>query len=832
MYGKFLLLALLAVCQGNVIKNSEPFEECSECPLDKHYLLPHEYDCTKFYYCEYGVRWTTPRDCAPGTEFSFELQVCIHPSIANCGLPGPSTTTSSSTTTSTTPSTTTTTEDPCETEAPCDEDGRLPNGCPVCPDVHLLLPAEDCGQFYYCAHGDKVITDCPAGLHFNPVLQVCDWPQVAGCEPTSPPCTPESGSNCGESTTTTTTSTTSSTTTSTSTTPSTTTTTEEPCETEAPCDEDARLPNGCPVCPDVHLLLPAEDCSQFYYCAHGDKVITDCPAGLHFNPVLQVCDWPQVAGCEPTIPPCTPESGSNCGESTTTTTTGTTPSTTTTTSTTPSTTTTTEEPCETDPPCDEDARLPNGCPVCPDVHLLLPAEDCGQFYYCAHGDKVITDCPAGLHFNPVLQVCDWPQVAGCEPTSPPCTPESDNNCGESTTTTTTTSTTPSTTTSTSTTPSTTTTTSTTPSTTTTTEEPCETEAPCDEDGRLPNGCPVCPDVHLLLPAEDCGQFYYCVHGDKVITDCPAGLHFNPVLQVCDWPQVAGCEPTSPPCTPESGNNCGENTTTTTTTSTTPSTTTTTSTTPSTTTTTEEPCETDPPTTTTTTTTTPSTTTTASTTTTSSTTPSTTTTTSTTPSTTTSTSTTPSTTTTTEEPCETEAPCDEDGRLPNGCPVCPDVHLLLPAEDCGQFYYCVHGDKVITDCPAGLHFNPVLQVCDWPQVTGCEPTSPPCTPESGNNCGENTTTTTTTSTTPSTTTTTSTTPSTTTTTEDPCETEEPCDEDARLPNGCPVCPDVHLLLPAEDCGQFYYCVHGDKVITDCPAGLHFNPVLQVTYFSIS
>ena len=45
------------------------------------------------------------------------------------------------------------------------------------------------------------------------------------------------------------------------------------------------------------------DCTKFYMCDHGKRVLRECPLmdaeenKLHFNPVLQVCDWPDKAGC-------------------------------------------------------------------------------------------------------------------------------------------------------------------------------------------------------------------------------------------------------------------------------------------------------------------------------------------------------------------------------------------------------------------------------------------------------------------------------------------------------------------------------------------------------
>ncbi|XP_066154052.1 uncharacterized protein [Euwallacea fornicatus] len=46
-------------------------------------------------------------------------------------------------------------------------------------------------------------------------------------------------------------------------------------------------------------------------------------------------------------------------------------------------------------------------------------EDCNKFMSCATTEPL--DCPAGLHFNPINFVCDWPASAGCMKvtTSPP-----------------------------------------------------------------------------------------------------------------------------------------------------------------------------------------------------------------------------------------------------------------------------------------------------------------------------------------------------------------------------------------------------------------------------
>ena len=46
------------------------------------------------------------------------------------------------------------------------------------------------------------------------------------------------------------------------------------------------------------LANPAE-CSSFYTCTHeGKGILQSCPAGLVFNPVTKVCDWPANVDCD------------------------------------------------------------------------------------------------------------------------------------------------------------------------------------------------------------------------------------------------------------------------------------------------------------------------------------------------------------------------------------------------------------------------------------------------------------------------------------------------------------------------------------------------------
>ncbi|XP_058065652.1 platelet glycoprotein Ib alpha chain-like [Anopheles bellator] len=48
----------------------------------------------------------------------------------------------------------------------------------------------------------------------------------------------------------------------------------------------------------VYFVHPT-NCSKFYECRQQDAYEFDCPAGLHFNSKIDVCDYPENAQCAP-----------------------------------------------------------------------------------------------------------------------------------------------------------------------------------------------------------------------------------------------------------------------------------------------------------------------------------------------------------------------------------------------------------------------------------------------------------------------------------------------------------------------------------------------------
>ncbi|GBO30310.1 Peritrophin-1, partial [Araneus ventricosus] len=121
------------------------------------------------------------------------------------------------------------------------------------PDQPVLLPHEkDCGKFYICDAGVPHLKSCQPGLHFNPALHACDYPDNAGCD---------SGVNKKG---------------------------REGFDISCPLNED-----GNPI-----LRRHETDCRKFYTCSNGITLVHVCQLGLHFNAERQACDYPENAGCE------------------------------------------------------------------------------------------------------------------------------------------------------------------------------------------------------------------------------------------------------------------------------------------------------------------------------------------------------------------------------------------------------------------------------------------------------------------------------------------------------------------------------------------------------
>uniref|UniRef100_T1H510 Chitin-binding type-2 domain-containing protein n=1 Tax=Megaselia scalaris TaxID=36166 RepID=T1H510_MEGSC len=194
----------------------------------------------------------------------------------------------------------------------------------------------------------------------------------------------------------------------------------------------------------VNSHLPiAGDCSKFIVC--GDKVtlsLANCHPDTYFDPIYLYCTKNKPYDCAPNtaappstiVDPVTVTTAPTKKPVTVTTAPTKSPVTVTTAPTkNPVTTkkpvtvpTTTKKPVtNTVPVTDRPPITPGPSPssgncACNAAYLgqLVPyVGDCTQFCVCQFYDEQglnkVLPCPAGLYFNPTLQVCDWPLEAGC-----------------------------------------------------------------------------------------------------------------------------------------------------------------------------------------------------------------------------------------------------------------------------------------------------------------------------------------------------------------------------------------------------------------------------------
>ncbi|XP_022257598.1 uncharacterized protein LOC106473456 [Limulus polyphemus] len=696
----------------NVDCDDKPVPGC-KCESESG-LFPHPHDCTKFIHC---AHWQPHiKDCPSGLHFNKVLKVCDWPENACCNGPCP------------TPIPPIGICDLCECclipdKLDCAAFTRCENGnsysercspgllfnpkienCDfeknvvcnkpgVCPEPVGLFPHKDCTKFIHCDHGVPHIKDCPADLHFNPKLKVCDWPNRAGCgNPITPippdpkPCPDCSICDCcfipdkndctkfyrcefGKSY-------------------------HGQCSSGLVFDEaqqtcihakDGNCGNNDRfICPLPNgKFKNNDDCGSYWECSNGFAYLKECPANLHWSEALQRCEWPCIARCTkvsivcppPTSIPPTKLPECDC------------------------------DGCFTPHPtdCDSYYRCKDGIRVkytcspglyfnrhtkkcdyknsvscynfkCPSKNGMFKNEnDCGSFWHCSNYIPYLKDCPANLHWSVERQRCEWPCIAKCDPSVPICPTEQ----------------------------------------TTTVTKPvcgcdgCMTPHPsiCSAYYRCKNGqrellyCPsglhfnkntkvcdhpenvrcwkfICPlPDGMYKNDDDCGSFWHCSNGIPYIKDCPAGLHWSVALNRCEWPCLAKCDPTVPPCPTESTsiqttqNPCGCSG-----------------------------CVTPHPT-----------------------------------------------------DCSAYYRCQNGRRELLYCPPglyfnkntkvcdypgnvrcwkidCPRNDGMFKNEfDCGSFWHCSNGIAYLKDCPADLHWSVEKERCEWPCIAKCDPSVPTCKP---------------------------------------------------------------------------------------------------------
>ncbi|KAI4467491.1 chitin binding peritrophin-a [Holotrichia oblita] len=131
--------------------------------------------------------------------------------------------------------------------------------------VQFLLDDSNCNLYYQCDHGEAVQRSCPGNLYFDLSTSACNWPDLVTCDVSS---------NSSE---------------------------EEEVEGSGEVGEsDNSWIGECPAENGevVDFLQHASDCNKYYVCDNGQPILMTCPPDMHFNIVLEVCDWAEDAGCD------------------------------------------------------------------------------------------------------------------------------------------------------------------------------------------------------------------------------------------------------------------------------------------------------------------------------------------------------------------------------------------------------------------------------------------------------------------------------------------------------------------------------------------------------
>ncbi|KAG8201752.1 hypothetical protein JTE90_012811 [Oedothorax gibbosus] len=79
--------------------------------------------------------------------------------------------------------------------------------------------------------------------------------------------------------------------------------TSQGCVDQSGCNGGSEVFMTYTSCPkenqkDVVSLPHPTDCTKFYVCDHGKAYLRQCPAKLHYNEDLRVCDYPYKAKCK------------------------------------------------------------------------------------------------------------------------------------------------------------------------------------------------------------------------------------------------------------------------------------------------------------------------------------------------------------------------------------------------------------------------------------------------------------------------------------------------------------------------------------------------------
>ncbi|GFO03262.1 chitinase [Plakobranchus ocellatus] len=343
----FLLLVLHEACADSTFCHNKPDG-----------LYAHPGDCSKFYTCHVG--FTYEQTCGASLMFNPSILSCDFPRNVNC-LPGGVRT-------------------------------NLAEGYCHGKTDGLHAHPSDCTKYYNCHNGQGEATLCALGTLYNKDRLYCDWEDNVLCL------------DGGGITAT-------------------------------------KAPGFCADRADGLYAYPT-DCNKYYECYHsGTTAEMSCPQGLHFDPILKVCNWPEQVNCGvPTAVPTNAPTSSptNIPTAAPTVSTTNTPTAVPTMSTTnipttasteaptnaptaapPTTTVTSDSP--TYAPTDATKTIPIG--FCNGrIDGKYPDEDvetCTGYYQCVGGVGTIHQCPPDQNFRPDYNICDWACQYPCHATTLP-----------------------------------------------------------------------------------------------------------------------------------------------------------------------------------------------------------------------------------------------------------------------------------------------------------------------------------------------------------------------------------------------------------------------------
>ncbi|KAJ4443199.1 hypothetical protein ANN_04866 [Periplaneta americana] len=506
-----------------------------ECPSVDSINSPVFYSgptCSQYYRCQSGS--PVLHKCPTGLHWNADRDICDYPWDAGCEL------------------------------------GLTPNfTTPLCPpgqpplcrtygrSITEYVPHPgDCHWYFVCNNGVDYCIECAEGLYFDPGLERCDDNEREECKKTTT-----------ESPTTTTP--TQPPTTTTPTQPPTTTTPTQPPTTTTPTQPPTTTTPTQPPTTTTPTRPPTTTPTQPPTTTTPTRPPTTTPT----PPPTTTTPTQPPTTTTPTRPPTTttptrPPTTTTPTQPPTTTTPTQPPMTTTPTR--PPTTSTTEAPTTTptistppDHPHPHPHPPPGHCPgnnepgtpdcpicICDGSKFKHPYE-CEWYYECEGHLPVLRHCEGGFHWNEKYQVCDYPCLAGCEdgnfnstspeppvsdpptpkptepptprPTEPPTPRPTEPPTPRPTDPPTPRPTEP-------------------PTPRPTTAEPPTTPEPLECPTATPPKCPYPdPAYSVFFPhPSSCRWFYHCSNGVAYCKICPGNLHWNPILDTCDWPDHAGC----------------------------------------------------------------------------------------------------------------------------------------------------------------------------------------------------------------------------------------------------------------------------------------------------